>query len=603
MSNDLEKFSQGATILQQVDVSDIFTSLALGIAEAQEKLDDNSIKQALKLADTSFGNSGKSLLELGFIPSFYSFTYADISANLNLKMALKESLSFGLNLNVSYAKTKGYDKEDATFIDSNKYDSLNGEYKSSKTIAFKANESKSISIEEKQFSIAQSSTVKSNIRAFKEEIIEQTSAEFILEDIKSKTITKNESKGVDVWMGGGYLRIEEAIHFNKTKIGLLKITSIPSSVVSSEFSISSAVNFDNKTTFKGTVQDANTANGSSGIVYGISKEGKFFKLAGTSFKEIPSNLYFKFNDDEVLNGVSLKNGSETALITSTENNGETEKNHADNFDIHKCLRFIHQFDPAVRFTITGQTDPVGGNSKKNKTLAKRRAESMRNHIFGESSKVNITFQSITSDSETSDLSKRKASIFLNANYIIFIDGNITESATPDTSSTAENKFVFLEVLTSPGNKSLDIEFGGVAISKTATTNFTEITDEVKKEQYKFKNESENSRNYFLNEESIVRLSMFTNESKEIKIDTEQNKSETSEEKSDSWISTENKNALNSTSNNSTEEKANSTFAISGSIDFRMSKQFEMSMEGNSSMSARLVAVPPPSAFLEELKPE
>ena len=33
----------------------------------------------------------------------------------------------------------------------------------------------------------------------------------------------------------------------------------------------------------------------------------------------------------------------------------------------------------------------------------------------------------------------------------------------------------------------------------------------------------------------------------------------------------------------------------------MSKQFEMSVEGNSSMSARLVAVPPPSEFLEEVK--
>lgn len=590
MSKDLEKFSQGATILQQVDVSDIFTSLALGIAEAQEKLDVNSIKQALKLADTSFGTSGKSLLELGFVPSFYSFTYADISANLNLKMALKESLSFGLNLNVSYAKTKGYDKEDATFVGSDKYDSLNGEYKSSKTLVFRANESKSVSIEEKQFSIAQSTTIKSNIRTFKQEILDQTSAEFIIDDIKSKTITKNESKGVDVWMGGGYLMIEEAIHFNKIKIGLLKIAN--KTVANDEFSIDGTIKFDNNTDFGTTCLDANAVN--TGTVYGISKEGKFFKLVGTAYSEISSDLYFKFNDDEVLYGVSLINGDETALITV---NHETVHK-----EIHKCLRFIHQFDPSVRFTITGETDPVDSFSEKNKTLAKRRAESMRNHIFGESSKVNVTFQSITNASGTSDLSKRKASITLNANYIIFIDGALTAAATPGSASTVDNKFVFVDVLSPSAYTTLDFEYGGVAIKKTDTV-FSEIIAEVKKQQYKFKNETESSRNYFLHEESIVRLSMFTKDSKEIKIDTDQNKSESSEEKTDTFIATENKNTLNSTSNNSTEEKANSTFAISGSIDLRMSKQFEMSMEGNSSMSARLVAVPPPSAFLEQLKPE
>jgi hypothetical protein len=596
MSNDLEKFSQGATILQQVDVSDIFTSLALGIAEAQEKLDDNSVKQAIKLADTSFGSSGKSLLELGFVPSFYSFTYADISASLNLKMALKESIEVGFSLNVSYAKNKGYEKEDASFIDSNKYDSLNGEFKSSKTLAFKANESKSVSIEEKQFSIAQSSTIKSNIRTFKKEIIDQTSAEFILEDIKSKTITKNQSKGVDVWMGGGYLRVEEGIHYNKTNIGLLKIVNKIDTT--HEFSINTAAQFNNNSDFTTTCLDAHSVN--SGTVYGISEKGKFFKLDAGAYKEIPSDLYFKFNDDEVIYGESLKNGSET-LILGTENNGETEENHDDHINIHKCLRFIHQFDPSVRFTITGQTDPVGGNSEKNKTLAKRRAESMRNHIFGKSSKVNVTFQSISNDSGTSDLSKRKATITLNANYIIFIEGEINADAAPGFESIVDNKFVFLDA--TGVHKSLNIEYGGETITKTDASSFSEITNEVKKAQYKLKNQEESNRNYFLHEDSTVRLSLFTNESKEIKIDTEQNYSEEGNTQEDTWISTQNKNALNSNSSNNTEDKKDSTFAISGSIDFRMSKQFEMSMEGNSSMSARLVAVPPPSAFLDELKPE
>ena len=88
--SDLTKFSDGAAILQQVDVSSIFKNLAMGIAEAQQKLDDNSIAQAIKLAETKI--DGVSLLQLGFSPVFYAFQYADISASINLQMALKEEL-------------------------------------------------------------------------------------------------------------------------------------------------------------------------------------------------------------------------------------------------------------------------------------------------------------------------------------------------------------------------------------------------------------------------------------------------------------------------------------------------------------------------------
>ena len=85
-----EDITNGASILQQVDVTDIITSLALGIAAAQEKLDDNSIKQLTKLSETEVGD--KSLLELGFTPAFYSFDYADVSASISLRMALKKAV-------------------------------------------------------------------------------------------------------------------------------------------------------------------------------------------------------------------------------------------------------------------------------------------------------------------------------------------------------------------------------------------------------------------------------------------------------------------------------------------------------------------------------
>ena len=49
---NIKNFSEAANILQDVDISDIFKSLAMGIAEAQAKLDDNSINQLTPVSYT-----------------------------------------------------------------------------------------------------------------------------------------------------------------------------------------------------------------------------------------------------------------------------------------------------------------------------------------------------------------------------------------------------------------------------------------------------------------------------------------------------------------------------------------------------------------------
>ena len=43
-----------------------------------------------------------------------------------------------------------------------------------------------------------------------------------------------------------------------------------------------------------------------------------------------------------------------------------------------------------------------------------------------------------------------------------------------------------------------------------------------------------------------------------------------------------------------------TRAFSASVDFRMTRAFDMSVEGSASMSARLRAVPPPIEFKEHI---
>ena len=179
--SDLTNFSEGASVLQQVDVSDIFKNLALGIAEAQQKLDDNSIAQAIKLAETQI--NGVSLLELGFAPVFYGFQYADISASINLKMGLKESMEFGFGLDLRIANTKGYAETDHQFLSENSYSETSEEYKTTRDVSFRAKEKKAIKINNTFVKQSESLNAKSRVEKFKHDIVNEASVDQVYEEI------------------------------------------------------------------------------------------------------------------------------------------------------------------------------------------------------------------------------------------------------------------------------------------------------------------------------------------------------------------------------------------------------------------------------------
>ncbi len=141
---NINDFKTAATVLQEVDISDIFTSLAMGIAEAQAKLDDNSIAQLTLLAQQKVGD--KSLIELGFMPAFYGFTEANISASINLKMAMKESLDVNASINASYSKANNLDDNQTKFINTNKFKNGYSNYTNSKSVTMKASEKNSLKI-------------------------------------------------------------------------------------------------------------------------------------------------------------------------------------------------------------------------------------------------------------------------------------------------------------------------------------------------------------------------------------------------------------------------------------------------------------------------
>lgn len=604
--SDLTNFSEGASILQQVDVSDIFTNLAMGIAEAQQKLDDNSIAQAIKLAETNI--DGESLLALGFAPVFYAFQYADISASINLRMGLKEALEFGFGLDVQLSNQKGYTTANRTFLSSNSYSETTEEYKSVRQLNFRAKEKKAIKINGKFISQSESYVSKSRLEDFKQRIKMDASVDQVYEEVESKTLTENKSVGVDVWMDGGFLRVEEGLHFNKLGVGVFKIKNFATATtIDVDGGTGASVGF----AMPGNFEDASLAStlsaaGTGATLYALTKEGDLHAKFGSDWVKLSSKFYFKYNSDEITIGQNLKTGPNDSSNLTYAYPGAIVDNDNQNHDqhplIHKVLRLIKNHDSDVSITITGMTDPKGGDNPKNKSLAKRRAEKLRDHIFGSTAPVNVEIDTITNTAGASDLLKRHATIKLNADYLIFINGDVSEDATPAKTSTAANKFIYADRTTSTATPLestftvLDVMYGTTTLQASSGT-FSEIWESVQEDLQTHSHEAiSNTFYYSLDDEAIVKLHLLSNKSEEISI-TENSESDSNGSENQSsylWAKTKNESAASSDS--STNSNQNSSFAFAASVDFRMSRQFEMSMEGNSSMSARLISLPAPDAF-------
>ncbi|MNK05421.1 hypothetical protein D3C87_233030 [compost metagenome] len=106
-----------ANTLTNTPLSSMIENMGISIATAQAALDGNSIEMLKKLAyeKVEIGGNEISLLNLGFVPSFYTFTEASFEAKM--EFALSESTSievggeisvttavFGMSVNANYAR-------------------------------------------------------------------------------------------------------------------------------------------------------------------------------------------------------------------------------------------------------------------------------------------------------------------------------------------------------------------------------------------------------------------------------------------------------------------------------------------------------------------
>lgn len=94
-------------ILADANVSEFIKAMGLSIAEAQKALDINSVSQVGEYVEPRPGLGGKSLLQLGLSPPFYHYQHADLSVNMQLTMKVGRTSAFGIGGKLDFGLESG----------------------------------------------------------------------------------------------------------------------------------------------------------------------------------------------------------------------------------------------------------------------------------------------------------------------------------------------------------------------------------------------------------------------------------------------------------------------------------------------------------------
>ncbi|SNR14104.1 OmpA family protein [Tenacibaculum jejuense] len=576
---NINTFDQGAQILQNVDVTSMVTGLALGIANAQEQLDNNSVKQITKLAQTQVG--GKSLLELGFRPAFYAFERAEISASISLKMAVQEELEIDFELEYDSTRKKGYTDEHIQKIENNYKEEKYREFKSSRKYwstlsnehTLKVNEM-TVTTSNKTGSIDRVDETTSKLST--DAKVERVESEII--DTKDVVAKSSNALSVHNYMGYGMLSM---LDYYTEDIGVVKIKNYTTAV-------------DVK--IKGTTA-ANTVKITGGNLTAClnSITTSTFKM-GLKDKD-KFTVYFDF--------------SKHHPIDFSYTGGATPKNTDQLKEKLRALALIMKADTDIKVKIVGHTDSVSGD-KFNKDLGLKRAKGTANYLKA----LGVDAAQITeTTSEGEDAAKasigdnkkdanyRKAVIEVDTggNEYIFVEGgdfNFTQAAAEITianwSSTNSGILKKHQKLAAAATKQLDVESGSDSVSQNVQT-LAEVNTQFANSN-KFYSQVSGDVVYVLRKDAKIEYTLYSNDTEELVIEDKSTNTQNTQNSNDTLQIHKVINSKYFAKSDIQSIKDPKVSAWSGSLDFRYARQFGMSVEGNASVTASMISIPAPTEF-------
>lgn len=572
MSNT-KTFAEGAKILQNVDVTSMVTGLALGIADAQERLDNNSVKQITKLAQTQVG--GKSLLELGFRPAFYSFDYADISASISLKMAVSEEIEVDFELEYDSTRKKGYTDESIQKIENDYKEEKYREFKSSRKYwstlsnehTLKVNET-TVTTSNKTGSIERVDETTSKLAT--DSKVERVDSEII--ETKDLVATDSSNK-VYVHNYKGYGMLSMLNYYNED-IGIIKIKDY------SGLSIS----LNGTLTISGANLNANLSSIPNSVFrMGLKDEDKF-------------TVYFDFSKHHPID-FSYAGG------TSPNNTSQLKEKL-------RALALIMKADPDVKIKVTGHTDSVSGD-KFNKDLGTKRAKGVANYLLalgvdaGQITETNSEGEdaakaSVGDNKKDADYRKAVIEVDTGGNEYIYVEGgdfSETDSVAivADWSTANSGILAKFKKLAAATSKKLNITSGsGTDVSQNVKT-LAEINTKIGTNANYYSQVSGDVV-YVLRKDAKIEYTLYSSNSEELVIEDKSTNTQNTQNSNDTLQIHKVINSKYFAKSDIKSIKDPKVSAWSGSLDVRYARQFSMSVEGNASVAARMVAVPAPTGF-------
>ena len=561
---DFQDFKETVENLQNIDVSEIITSLAMAVIKTQSKLEENSVQQLERFSKYQY--EGKSLLELGFMPAFYVVDEASFTTSISLKMAQKEEIDVKAGLKVNYTQGNNLDQSQKDVVNSNKDANGVEGYKSGKTITFLATEKNTIKVGENNVLLVFNPKNGDN---FKDCIQMVEGYEDLLYDIADvsevrTTITIDKQNPKSSWIlniaeEGGYLCLSHP-NLNFDNVVIFKHTGSKTDVTIGDglFEVSSKG-------FEETLKSVAKSTKVTGW-WAVSREGYWYSIHSDHTISEPMERHpLYFNND--------KKGDRLIWDKPLH---DSKKNELYYLNFYIML--------ATVLNATGEPVKVTGYStESNKKMGERRAQSLVRLM------KSLGVKNVSSQSEI-DAKDCKAKITLNADYILMFKEEATIPYTSD-----ENRFLRVadKIEGAAQIGGVEIKLGPV----DAVKEFIE-TNNTLKDNFLY-GMLDNRLLYLLNKKAMLSFQLLFKEASDVKIESVNPEKPNSVLIKDDFSPPKPQTESSPSPGAKDEKEAKSpkeTLAIGANLDVRYARQFEMSVEGNTTMSAKIKSVPLPEEF-------
>lgn len=575
-------------ILTDASVANFISDLGKGIADAQKALDENSVNQVAEFIEPHEGLGGKTLLDLGLSPAFYHFQHADIACSLQLSLRVEKNLSLGLNLSGSLNDTTTESGSSSASETSTESGSSTRTQTRQASLEITSASAGALTVGGQNFSLA-GNTPAERIRNLQAALTGdpgtgiarvlyqlQPSALEITTDASAEKVqvTPNTVAFLSGGFHSGIIRIESDTNTD------YRLDTSPTTVTAT-------------TTAQGSVaayaQHVKTQVEAQGYRARLCEPGK------------PVSTYYFNTGEHVLPASGLS-------VTSSR-----LMNLALGIKRMNLQVTIEGFTDRQRFANRARSDEL------NKQLGDNRAREIRNALVANgapAASITITASrgdaaaiaaNDTEDQDNPDFRKAEVSVTGRTHHWLMVHSNEggpdLSNVEPDKigSTSGGNGFIYLYLPTSLGlsGKKVTIDGTDFPLSGASISGFASgsadayakhLADDINGHATAGLKASNSSNVVTVSKDGDkFNLTLVTAETRQISMS------------GTSGITVTTQFSRTRTTSQTRQNTGNRTVAVGASLDVRYSRQFEMNVTGNSSISARLVSIPAPPQFLETIR--